>query len=169
MNHATLALVTILSALPVLRSDTVPPLLAALDVDDPLLRVELIDVLLKRAAASAVPYLWHLAGTPTQPEIVRRKATEALVYFLNTPQDKLTPAKAALAHYTRLAAADLMGADGEDLRAARRHVRRGRRRDSGQLSHRLATHRCYGRPQGRRNDAGPFCGRWGWRRCDPAC
>ena len=45
------------------------------------------------------------------------------------------------------------------LRAARRHVRRGRGFDPGQLSHRLATHSRHGRPQGGRDDAGSFCGR----------
>jgi CheY-like chemotaxis protein len=86
----------ILSALRQLGSDTSPPLLAALDVNEGL-RVELIDVLQRRAEKRAVPYLYALYGSPKQPDFVRRKALEALLGLegVKTP-DRLRPVKTAL-------------------------------------------------------------------------
>jgi hypothetical protein len=86
----------ILSLLPRLAADTVPPILAALDVPDNNLRVDLIEVLRKRGEHAAAPWLWYYAGSPKQPEQVRRTATEALAYLLRTPADKLPAAVAAL-------------------------------------------------------------------------
>lgn len=86
----------VLSALPLLNPDTVPPLAAALDGVSAELRIELIDVLERRRAASAAPFLWHLYGSAEQPEAVRRKATEALAYLLEIPAGNLPIAKAAL-------------------------------------------------------------------------
>lgn len=88
--------VAILTALPRLRDDTVTPLVAALEIDDPQLRVDLIDVLQKRRAVNAVPHLWYLADSTRQPEGVRKKAKEALAYFLDQPVSKLPPARQAL-------------------------------------------------------------------------
>jgi CheY-like chemotaxis protein len=73
-----------------------PPLLAALDSDDPLLQVDLVNILRKQAATAATPYLWPLAGSPRQPKEVRQAATEALAYFEGVKPDKLLPAKFAL-------------------------------------------------------------------------
>jgi CheY-like chemotaxis protein len=86
----------ILSALTRLNRDIVPPLVAALDVENPVLRMELIDVLHKRGDTAAAPHLWYLAGSPKQSELVRKRATEVLAAFLDIPAAKLPPAKAAL-------------------------------------------------------------------------
>ena len=56
----------ILSALPLLDKSTVPPLLAALDTNDAALRVELLEVIRKRADTDATPFLWHLAASPAR-------------------------------------------------------------------------------------------------------
>jgi CheY-like chemotaxis protein len=86
----------LLAALPQLGDDTVPPLLAALDIEDRVLRVDLIDVLEKRADRRAVPYLWYLAGSEKIAREVRAKAEEALVNLLRTKVDLLPAPKAAL-------------------------------------------------------------------------
>jgi CheY-like chemotaxis protein len=86
----------ILSALPYLGRDSVPPLLAALDIPDSALRIELIDVLERRNDAQAVPYLWFLSANPKEGTEVRRKATEALTHLLGQPANGLPPAKLAL-------------------------------------------------------------------------
>jgi CheY-like chemotaxis protein len=88
--------VTLLDALTRLGPDTVDPIRAALDANDPLLVLELIDVLRKRAAVDSVPDLWYPSASPAEPEDVRRKATRTLAYFLGTKADRLPPAKAAL-------------------------------------------------------------------------
>jgi CheY-like chemotaxis protein len=85
---------------------TLPPVIAALDSNDPQLQVDLLDVILKGAARSAnllglarrevVPHLWYLSASTRQPPAVRRKATEALALFLDTPASKLPPAKLEL-------------------------------------------------------------------------
>jgi CheY-like chemotaxis protein len=87
----------LVNALARLGPDTLPPLLAALDSNDPGLTVDVIDVVERRAATQAVPDLWYLSASRTQPDEVRQKATETLAYFLRTPASKLPPAKAALA------------------------------------------------------------------------
>jgi CheY-like chemotaxis protein len=86
----------VLSLLPRLARETVPPLIAALDIPDPDLRVDLIDVLLKRGESDAVPWLWYYAGSPKQPERVRRKATEALATLLKRPAGSLPAAVVGL-------------------------------------------------------------------------
>ena len=58
----------------------------AYDLNEP----DLIDILVKRKADEAVPYLWFLT-TPGNPPEVRRKATEALTRFLNEPVSRLPP------------------------------------------------------------------------------
>jgi CheY-like chemotaxis protein len=86
----------ILYALSRLSRETVPPMLAALDSNDPQLLQDLIDVLLKRKATEAVPYLWYLSASAAQSPEVRRKATNALSQFLGLHPTNLPPAKAAL-------------------------------------------------------------------------
>jgi CheY-like chemotaxis protein len=114
--------VNLLYALKRLGPDAVPPILAALDIPDPALQVELIDAvedrarteqvfdraqkrtvtrttsdlrqLRQRAETDPAPYWWPL--THSSAEAVRRKAVEALAQLLDTPPSKLPPAKLAL-------------------------------------------------------------------------
>lgn len=86
----------ILTALLRLNRDIVPPLVAALDVDSPQLRYELVDVLQRRRDLEAAPHLWYVAGSPKNPEALRKKATTVLSEFLDIAPDKLPPAKVAL-------------------------------------------------------------------------
>jgi DNA-binding response OmpR family regulator len=86
----------ILSALPKLGKATLPPLLAALDVDDGALRAELLEAVRAFRDASAVPYLWYYSASPKQTELVRRRATEALDEILHRSPQDLPPAKQAL-------------------------------------------------------------------------
>jgi CheY-like chemotaxis protein len=92
----------ILWALRRLNRDAMPPVLAVLAADParqrearqlPLLRTELIDIMLKRADTRVIPYLWYLSASDKQPEAVRTKAREALGAFLETATDRLPPAK----------------------------------------------------------------------------
>jgi len=97
-----------LGALERLGPDTIAPLVAALDSNDSILKIDIIRILQKRYSASTarliqrevVPNLWFLADSPTQPAEVRRHAAAALSYFLEIPVDKLPPARVEL---TRLA------------------------------------------------------------------
>lgn len=68
------------------------PILAALDIKEPGLRIELIGVLKNRADPRAVAELWHIAAN--QDSGASKQATEALAYFLGTTN--LPPAKQAL-------------------------------------------------------------------------
>jgi CheY-like chemotaxis protein len=86
----------ILSAALHFKKDVAPALAVALDVDVPSLRVELIDLMQKRGDSEAVPFLWHLAGSPQQPDYVRNKARSALAYFLREKADRLPLPKVAL-------------------------------------------------------------------------
>jgi CheY-like chemotaxis protein len=87
----------ILALLPKLAPETVPPLIAALDIDDNALRLDLIDVLVKRNAEEAVPFLWYYAGSRRFPDRVRARATQALSDFTKTEPARLQPAPIALA------------------------------------------------------------------------
>ncbi len=99
-----------LDALERLGPDTIAPMVAALDSNDANLQVDLIRIFRKRYSASTVrlirrevvPNLWFLANSPSVSDEVRRHATAALSYFLETPADKLLPARVEL---TRLAEA----------------------------------------------------------------
>ncbi len=86
----------ILETLTRLSGEVVPPILAALDSDDPRLLVELIDVLVKRKATEAVPRLWFLSASESYLPEVRRRATQALSLFLGEPPSRLPPARMAL-------------------------------------------------------------------------
>lgn len=88
--------VAILSAMLRLNRDIVPPLLAALDIDDPALRIELIDLLDERAEMNAVPYLWYLSASSKVADLVRSKATAALAHLLGVDPTKLPSAKVVL-------------------------------------------------------------------------
>lgn len=97
-----------LNALERLGPDTIAPMVAALDSNNSQLQVDLIQIFRKRYSAATVrlvqrevvPNLWFLASSPTQSDEVRRHAAAALSFFLETPPDKLPPAKFEL---TRLA------------------------------------------------------------------
>jgi CheY-like chemotaxis protein len=86
----------IVAALPKLKPETVPPLLAALAIDDVALRVDLIKALQKRGDRRLVPHLWYFAGSKKMPAEVRAKAIDALSYFLDLPADRLPLAKVEL-------------------------------------------------------------------------
>ena len=71
--------------LPRLFSDSVPPILAAMDMDDPVVKTLLLQslgerrdlpILPNRAETNPLPTLDFLAASPRQPETVRRKANE---------------------------------------------------------------------------------------------
>jgi CheY-like chemotaxis protein len=83
--------------LPRLHAETVPPLIAALDIDDTNLRLDLIDVLRQRNAREAVPFLWYYADSPKIPERVRNAAKDTIAYLTETQRARLTPAPIALA------------------------------------------------------------------------
>ena len=88
---------TILSAMFQLGADIVPPVLAALDMEDATVRVELIDLLRRRADKAAIPYLWYLGGSPRQPEQVRQAARETLLVLNEVKRpDQLPAPKVAL-------------------------------------------------------------------------
>ncbi len=87
---------TLLAVLQQMGPEVLPPLAAALDSDDAVLKVDLIDLFLARAARQVAPYLWFLAASPAQPEPVRAKARAALGYFSLTA-DQLQGDKAARA------------------------------------------------------------------------
>lgn len=87
----------ILSVFPELGKNIVPPLLAALDIDNTGLKVELLEILRQRTDTNAVPYLWFLSASSQQPDLVRKKATQLLAFLLSVPADKLPAAKIALA------------------------------------------------------------------------
>jgi CheY-like chemotaxis protein len=78
------------------RPETIPPLVAALDSNEPQLQIDLIDIFQKRAAKEVVPDLWSLAALPSRPLPVRSKATAALAQFLDVPPARLPPAKVEL-------------------------------------------------------------------------
>jgi hypothetical protein len=86
----------LLDALRRMGPDTIEPMIAALDSNDPQLQVDLIRIFEQRNARQVVPHLWFLAGSPTQPDAVRRMATEALSYFLTIKPGRLPPAKVEL-------------------------------------------------------------------------
>jgi CheY-like chemotaxis protein len=112
----------ILFALRHMPAEAVPPILAALDIPDPALQIELIDAVLGRVTEHRVydpvakreivdrttdlPTLHRYAGTDPAPywwwlstssnAAVREKATQALSLLLGLPPSKLPPAKRAL-------------------------------------------------------------------------
>jgi hypothetical protein len=86
----------IMRLLPRLLPETVPPLIAALDIPDNNLRMDLIAVLTQRGAREVVPFLWRFAGNRDYPEVLRNQARQALAVLTRTEPGKLTPAPIAL-------------------------------------------------------------------------
>jgi CheY-like chemotaxis protein len=83
----------ILELLPQFEINVVPPLIAALDVNDANLRMELLDSLRKRRDYLSLPFrvetdltptLWYFsAALPVNPESMRKKASEMLLGLLD--------------------------------------------------------------------------------------
>ena len=95
--------VPLLQAIERMGPTSTAPLVAVLDCDNTRVKVEILDILRRRHARDSrqiVPFLWYLSASKSEPEIVRKKATQVLADFLATDATRLTPAKAAL---TRLA------------------------------------------------------------------
>jgi hypothetical protein len=93
----------ILTAMMELEASIVPPVLAALDAENANLQVELLNLLYERGEQALIPYLWYLAESPRQPEVVRTKAQQVLASFWKAlmkqdgrPLAPLPPAKVAL-------------------------------------------------------------------------
>jgi hypothetical protein len=86
----------ILHAVSSLGKGAVPALVAALDVNDATLRLEIIAILEQRTDTAAIPFLWYLSASSKQPETVRRKALEALATLHGVAPEKLPAAKVAL-------------------------------------------------------------------------
>jgi hypothetical protein len=76
--------------------ETLPPILAALDSNDPRLILDVINIARQRGAEAIVPELWYYSAAQSEPEEVRVQATRALSYFLDVPESKLLQAKVAL-------------------------------------------------------------------------
>jgi CheY-like chemotaxis protein len=79
----------LIDALRRLSSAVVPPMIAALDSDDQALVLDLLDVLQKRKATEAIPFLWYLTEDPNRQERVRKKAKEVLAYLRDEPLSRL--------------------------------------------------------------------------------
>jgi hypothetical protein len=78
---------------------TLPPLLAALDTNDTLLKLDVLDVLRQRHASrgrDVTPWLYYLSAAKTEPALVRARATKILSDFLELPESRLPSAKVAL-------------------------------------------------------------------------
>ncbi|MFO0877201.1 MAG: hypothetical protein U0840_07475 [Gemmataceae bacterium] len=89
----------VLQAMYKMGPETLAPLLAALDTDNPLLKVDLLDILRTRHARASreiVPFLHFLAASKKEAPAVREKARRVLADFLELPPDRLPLAKAAL-------------------------------------------------------------------------
>src|SRR5262249_40292539 len=95
----------LITALSQFGAETVPPLVAALDTNDALLREHILDVLGKRRDLTQLeaqgivisPFLWPLASSVEKSANVRRKARDLLarLYGYDSP-DKLPAPKEAL-------------------------------------------------------------------------
>lgn len=78
---------------------TLPPLLAALDTNDTLLKLDILEVLRQRHASRSrdiTPWLYFLSASKSEPPLVRARATKILSDFLEVPESRLPSAKFAL-------------------------------------------------------------------------
>lgn len=81
-------------------SDVTPPLLAALDDNNPQLRTSILSVLHRRSDDRVIPALWWLRSAPDATDAVRRQASDLLAQFLR--KDAGSPqgdSRAALTEY----------------------------------------------------------------------
>lgn len=97
--------VSILQVMPYLTRDTVPAILAGLDIQNPIIQAGLIDALRKREDFWALvrrpetdptPYFYYLAESPRVDEAVQKKARTALSHLLEVHPDKLPKARVEL-------------------------------------------------------------------------
>jgi hypothetical protein len=95
----------ILGVLPRLFADTVQPLLAATDMQDPVTKVQLLTalgarndlaILPHRAETDPLPTLDHLAASPKESQSVRREATQLQSRIRAVAPSRMPPAKAEL-------------------------------------------------------------------------
>jgi hypothetical protein len=86
----------VLSVLPLLKADISLPLAASLDINKPVLRAELLDVIRQRAEVKVEPFLWYYSAAPRQPEAIRTRARDTLAAFVGVKPDQLPPAATAL-------------------------------------------------------------------------
>lgn len=86
----------IIDAMRQLPTEILPALAASLDSDDTDLKLDVIDVIRKRAAVDLVPQLWFPSASEAQPPRVRDAALSTLSYLRDTPAAKLPAAKVAL-------------------------------------------------------------------------
>ncbi len=78
---------------------TLAPLLAALDSNNVLLKLDILDVLRQRhfaRSAEILPWLQFPSASPSESPLVRAKARKILAEFQELPEDKLPPAKHVL-------------------------------------------------------------------------
>lgn len=86
-------------ALERLGPSALPPMLAALDSDNELLKRDLLDIFRRRYVRNAkeiVPHLWFPSASPKQPQAVRDRARKLIAYLEEVPEAKLPVAKVAL-------------------------------------------------------------------------
>ena len=89
----------ILQALRRIGQPGLEPLLAALDTDNELLKLDLLDILMKQYTASGrliVPHLWYLSAARSESEAVRQRAVQLLARWLNKDASRLPSAKVEL-------------------------------------------------------------------------
>jgi len=95
----------IASAIPSFSREMMPGFLAALDIDNPIMKAGIVDGLRRRTDLlqmqaqfdqNPTPHLWHLAASPRHPDYLRKLASEALGLLLQTHPDQLPPARTEL-------------------------------------------------------------------------
>jgi CheY-like chemotaxis protein len=82
-----------------LGRDALPPMIAALDVPNTPLQLDLLDTFRLRHARSSreiVPHLWFVSESKKYADTVRTKARELIAAFLELPETRLPLAKVAL-------------------------------------------------------------------------
>ena len=82
-----------------LGPDALAPMLAALDSEATLLKLDLLTIISKRYVRyreEIIPHLWYASASSKQPEDVRKKAKSILADFLEIDEARLPPAKFAL-------------------------------------------------------------------------
>ncbi len=92
--------IAILRALRKLGVETIPPMVAGLGVKDDLLVIELIGILVDKKATQAVPELWVLAGSATNPGI-RSLAFKAIGQITHTELSRLESPGTALTNLAK--------------------------------------------------------------------
>ncbi len=86
-------------ALESLGPDALAPMLAALESEQTLLKLELLTIIRNRYVRyreEIIPHLWYVSASSKQPEDVRKRAKSILADFLEINETRLPPAKFAL-------------------------------------------------------------------------